>query len=639
MKNKIKRIISSTVGAFLLIAIVCIINLIGVFLYTRLDLTENKIYTLSDASKKIVAKLDTPVVIKFYYSKSNSRMPIFLKNYAQRVEDLLNEYKQAGNGKIILEKFDPEPDSDSEDSAMMDGVDGQMLNTGDKIYLGMAVSCVDKTSSIPFLSPNKAELLEYDITSAISQVYNTEKPVVGVMSALPVMGGVPSPAMMQMGKHQPSPPWIAINNLKQSFDVKEIPLSAEKIDSDIKVLIVIHPSGISDRTQFAIDQFVLNGGKLIAFLDPKSYYVMSHQGSAMNPELMQKSSSTLDKLLKAWGLNFDENKVVADAVFGRKIVTHQRRESLPSVLDMTKKGFNFKNVITSQLESVTMVFAGAFTGTPAEGLQKDVLIKSSEHAALENKYLAGQPGIIARNFHPDGNTYDLAIQLTGKFKTAFPDGAPVANDKKDADPKSGIEPGKNKPEKKYLKESEDKNIVLLFGDSDLLANDICVRIQSLLGQRLAMQLNDNLNLLQNTADFMGGDKDMIGIRCRQAISRPFERVNEMQAEAEQKYQSKIHELEQDLTNTQRRLNELQQRKKKADQRFILSPAQKQELQKFKDRQVKIRKDLKNYRKELRKDIDSLEINLKWLNIALMPLFVALFGLVMAINKKRRGYAK
>lgn len=639
MKKINSKTLYSIVGVVLVISTIGFINFIGLKVFKRFDLTENKIYTLSDASKRVLAKLDSPVTIKFYYSKNNNRMPVFLKNYAKRVEDLLEEYQQSGNKNLILEKFDPEPDSDDEDAAMMDGVQGQMLNTGDKIYFGLAVSCIDKTATIPFLSPERENLLEYEITRAITEVFKTEKTKIGVMSTLPVMGQTPTPRMMQMGQFKGSSPWLSINELKQSYDVVKIPMSTEAIDPDIKVLILIHPSEISDTTQFAIDQFLLSGGKLIAYLDPKSYYLASQSGNSMNNRgMMQKSSSNIPKLLSAWGIEFDTETVVTDRIYGRKIVRPQTQQHYLSVLDLLKNSFDKDDIITSQLNAVTMVFAGAFKGTPADGLTKTVLVQSSEDSSLMNAVLANNPQYLAKRFKADGKKLDLAICLTGKFKTAFPDGPPskTQEEKKENNKNSDSSKKTAKSSNDFLKESKNKSAVILIGDSDLLLDDICVRVQSFLGQRLITPLNDNINLCQNITDYMGGDKDMIGIRCRAVVSRPFERVKKIQAIAEQKYQSKINEAEQELRTTQNKLNELQRNKKNRDQRFILSPEQKKELKKFQEQQVKIRKDLKTFRKELRKDIDSLEIKLKWFNIAAIPFLIIIFGIGIALQRKKKG---
>jgi len=626
MKKPTGKILYSIIGIIIIFAIILIVNIISSIMYSRVDMTEDKLYTLSTSSKRILAKLDTPVTIRYYFSKNNNRVPVFLKTYATRIEDLLNEYEQAGKGNVIVEKFDPEPDSDAEDSALLDGIKGQMLNTGDKIYFGISISCLDKSVSLPFLSMERENLVEYDITNAISQVLLTEKPVIGVMSAFPVLGEKPSPMMMQAGQFKSKEAWVVLGELKKNFEVREIPLDTDKIDSNIKLLIAIHPSGISEKTEFAIDQFILNGGKMIAFLDPMSYYAQAH--AKENREYMSKTNSTLDKLLKTWGVEFDVNKAVGDMIFARRIKTPQKSLSFVGVLDITKKGFNKDDVISSQLNKVAMVFSGGFTGTPATGLEKGVLIKTTEDSGMLSSRAVNNPEQSFRDFSADSKTYDLAIRLSGKFKTAFPDGPPKSDEKNK----------KDDSKKDFLKESRTDSMVVLVADADILVDDICVRVGSIMGQRLVMPQNDNLNFFQNLVDYMSGDNDMIGIRCRQRISRPFEKIKELQAEAEKKFKDRVVSLEKDLKDTERRLNQLQQGKSK-DQRFIMSPEQQKELKTFREKQSGVRKDLKKYRKQLRKDIVSLQNNYKLFNIALMPILVILFGIFLAIYRRKRSSAK
>src|ERR1700693_3985154 len=309
MKGKFDSLLYSVVGVIAVLIILVAINLLGGFLKFRSDLTENKLYTLSDGTKKILNKLDTDVVIRFYFSKDNASMPIPLRTYAQEVEDLLEEYQQFSHGRIKVVKLDPKPDSDAEDSANLDGIEGQAVNLTDKIYLGIAVSCLDAKTTIPYLSPDRETLLEYDLSRALSSVVNLRKAVIGVMSSLPVTGREASPMMMQQ-RQQPSQPWIFLNELKENYVVRDVPLTADKIEDEISVLVLVHPQGITEAAQFAIDQFLLRGGKMVALLDPYSFVeaqTAGPYGSAAGYD------STLAKLLPAWGIQFSVTKVVAAA--------------------------------------------------------------------------------------------------------------------------------------------------------------------------------------------------------------------------------------------------------------------------------------------------------------------------------------
>ncbi|HUZ08299.1 MAG TPA: GldG family protein, partial [Candidatus Paceibacterota bacterium] len=308
-KKSLETILYSSAGIVVMFVIILAVNVILGAKPVRVDMTQEKAYTLSAGTKAVLQKLNAPVKIRFYCTQGETATPetVYLKDYARQVGDLLQEYQEVAGKNLIIQKFDPEPDSDAEDSARLDGLQPQQLPDGDNFYLGLSVSLADQRAAIPFLSPDREPLLEYDITRAISQVMNPEKPTIGIMSSLPVFGAPANPMMEEQG--QPgTPAWTVVQQLQQDFNVKQIGLDATNIEDDVKTLIVIHPKGISDATQFAIDQFVLRGGKLIAFLDPFSVYASRQQ---QNPMMGGSggSSSTLDKLLPAWGLGFDTSQV------------------------------------------------------------------------------------------------------------------------------------------------------------------------------------------------------------------------------------------------------------------------------------------------------------------------------------------
>src|SRR5882672_1299840 len=342
MKRPIDTILYSAVGVAAMAAVLIGFNVVTSAVKTRVDLTREKAYTLSPGTRAILNKLDTPVRIRFYCTQSENSTPetVFLKAYAKRVEDLLAEYKQAAHGKIIVEKYDPQPDSDAEDSARLDGVEGQPLRTGEAFYMGLAVSLLDEKQAIPFLDPSKERLLEYDLSRAISRVVTPDKPVVGVMSPMPVFGAPANPMMMQMGQRGGGqPPWILINELKNDFTVKRVEMDTAKIDDDIKVLLVIHPREITDKAQYALDQFIMRGGKLIAFLDPLPLIDAKEQNQMLGS--IPNSGSSMDKLLKAWGISFDTGKVVADMKFKMQVGGRNGQpQDAPAFLSVTPEGIN-----------------------------------------------------------------------------------------------------------------------------------------------------------------------------------------------------------------------------------------------------------------------------------------------------------
>lgn len=620
MKTKqLETFLYSTIGIVAVVLILIAVNLIASRARQRFDLTDEKAYTLSPGTRAILAKLDTPIQVRFYCTKNANAMPVFLTNYAQRVEDLLGEYRQASKGKIEIQKLNPEPDSDAEDSARLDGVEGQTLRTGEKVYLGVSIGMLDQKQAIPFLTPDRERLLEYDISRAIARVMTVEKPVVGVMSSLPAMGET-NPMMMQRGQGQP--PWAFIAELKRDFNVKQVELTADKIPDDIKVLVVIHPKGISETAQYALDQFVMRGGKLVAFVDPLCALDRPQTQQGMMPP---PSSSNLDKLFKAWGLTFDGAQVVADL----EHVAQLQAGPHPAVLAMNETGINKEDVVSAQADNLMLAFCGAFTGVPAEGLTKTVLIKSSKNSQLVDARMASiGGGQIASNFQASGTEFPLAIRLTGKFKTAFPEGKP----------KPAASPAEAKPDEKTeagLKESDQPNTVVLIGDADMIQDPLAIREIQAIGQRLIMPLNSNLSFAQSVVEQLSGDSNLITVRSRASRERPFTVVQKMQADAESNYRTKIKELEGSLAETQRKVNELQQ-SKDAGQRFILSAEQQQELTNFRKRESDVKVQLKDMRKHLRSDIDSLENRIKWLNIAGMPIAVILVGFGLAAMKRKHS---
>src|SRR5258705_9316113 len=353
-KKQIEVLLYSVVGVAAMFLVIVALNFIFGFAKKRIDLTEENLYTLSPGPAAILKKLEGPVEIRFYCTQGEKEIPAPIKAYAQRVDDLLGEYKQQGKGNIELKRFNPKPDSDAEDSAQLDGVEGQMLQNGERLYLGIAVSYLDGKAALPFLSPDREKLLEYDISRAISRVAHPEKPVVGVMTGLPMFGQPMNPMMMRMGQ-QPQEPWILINELKRDFDLKQIQMDVDKIDDDVKVLMVVHPKNISDKAQYAIDQFVLRGGKLVAFLYP--HYAMRGR-DPQNPMMPNTDAgSTRDKLLKAWGISFDATKVVADMTFKTRVQRpNGPPEEFPAVLSLNSKAVNTNDVVTSQLDSLLLPF-------------------------------------------------------------------------------------------------------------------------------------------------------------------------------------------------------------------------------------------------------------------------------------------
>ncbi|MEI8041026.1 MAG: Gldg family protein [Verrucomicrobiota bacterium] len=637
-KKSLETVLYSTLGIVVMLGILILLNFIFGFTRARVDMTQEKAYTLSAGTRAILKKLDTPVTIRFYCTQSESATPetVYLKGYARKVDDLLAEYKQASGGKLKIEKYDPQPDSDAEDSARLDGMEGTPLPGVERFYLGLAVKCADVAQSIPFLAPNRERLLEYDLTRAIARVQAPDKPTVGIMSPLPVFGMPSNPMMQQMGQ-QGSQPWALVNELKNDFTVKRVGLDVDKIEDDIKLLLVIAPKDISDKAQYAIDQFIMRGGKLVAFLDAQCLADNRQQQNQMMAN-MGGGGSSLDKLLKAWGVGFDTGKVVADLRFKMQLRGRNGEpQEAPAWLALTADGINKDDVATSQLDNIWLPLCGAFTGTPVAGLKETVLLKSSKDSQLVDAMMANMAGEnILKEFKPSGVSYNLAIRLSGKFKTAFPDGEP--KEKKDEKADGDKKTDEKKPGDS-LKESKGENTVVLIGDADMLYDPFTMRrIDSPFGA-MQMAMNGNLNLAQNIVEQMTGDNNLIAVRSRATLNRPFTRIKEMEAVANEKFQSEIKRLEDSATEAQRKINEMQTQKKDKDQRYILSPEQRAELEKLRKEEADSRKRLKQVQKDLRKEVVSLQTRVKWINILAVPLAVTATGIVIAVIKRRKTSAK
>jgi len=448
------------------------------------------------------------------------------------------------------------------------------------------------------------------------------------MSALPVFGMPPSP----MTGGQPLEPQVFIGELRRDYTVKRVGLDPEKIDDDIKVLLVIHPRGIGERAQYALDQFVLRGGKLIAFLDPSAYFDQLGQMGGMGGG---GTPSSLDRLLKAWGLAFDSGKVVLDM----RYLTGAGARTLPTLLSLNDNAFDPHDIATARLGSLLMPFAGAFTGKPVEGLSETVLMKSSAYSQLVDSFAATAQGEAAiRGFKPSGTEYPLAIRLAGKFRTAFPEGRPTLEDKGDknaakAPERKAAKASDAKPEAAQLKESAGENAVVLVGDSDFINDGAAVQIQEIFGQRIVIPRNGNIAFAQALVDQFAGDPALIKLRGRASAARPFTVIRDMEAKAQQAYLGKIKELEDNLGQTQEKLNALQKGKGQGAG-AILSAEQQTELEDFRRKAAETRLALKEVRRELRADSEALQFWTKVLNIALMPVLVALAGIGLAILRRR-----
>jgi ABC-type uncharacterized transport system involved in gliding motility auxiliary subunit len=616
--KKYEHLIYSAIGLAALFLLLVALNFLLSRVPARLDLTQGSLYTLSEGTKKVLRGLGAPVKVKLYISQGET-VPVQLRGFAQRVEDLVREFKAQAGANLIVERYNPKPDSEEEDAAQLDGIEAQQLFSGEQFYLGVAVSQLDRTQSIPAISPQRERLLEYDLVRAIARVGSAERPKVGLMAGLPVLGERFNPFTRQS-----SDPWVLANELKRDFEVKEVPLTAKEIDKDRNVLLVIHPRDAQPQTEYALDQFVMRGGKLIVFVDPYAYFDQMPTMPGIPP---QPSSSTLPTLFKAWGIEMDPGKVVSDLVFG----SGGGARYTPTVLSLNRTAFSRDDIVTGQIETLLYAFGGAFEVKNNE-LKVAELLRSSPNSMLVESMNATKSGDEAtRSFKPSGKAMPLALRLSGKFKTAFPEGV------KEAEKPAGKQEDEKKPAAPgtpALRESPE-NSVIVVADVDMLADGAAVDVQEVFGRKVVVPSNGNLAFALGMVEQFAAGDELISLRSRAAAFRPLTVVRELEAEAQKEYFGRIQALEEEKQKTQARLQELQKAQGGAAKGAqILTPEQQAELERFKKTYVETNLALKELRKNLRQDAEALVFWTKVANIALMPLLVALLGLFIAFIRKR-----
>ncbi len=606
-------------GLVMIAAIAVAADVILAKLPLRADFTEERLYTLSDGSKAVLGQLEGEVTLKYYVSQESAEMPQALKTYAKRVSDLIDEYVRAAKGNIVLEKYDPTPDSDAEEWAQRYGVEPQTVNPfGSPVYFGLVAVCGDREETLGAFSPRTEATLEYDITRLVTRVAWPERPVVGVMSSFPdIVGGAMNPMMMQMGRRPPQG-WAAFTELGKDYDVRSIPADAEKIDDDVKTLVVVHPKDFSDKALYAIDQFVLRGGRLVACVDPMS--VKEAVEGQQNQQMMMMGGpqpSTLGKLFDAWGVGFDTGKVTCDLSAATTLGNGRGGAELePAVLTLRPDNLAKGDMLSANISQMMFGYAGAFTfdEKKGEGLKFEPVVTTSKDKSAETDRSMMMMGGGSKEAVPDGRARVVAARLAGEFKTAYPKGPDGTNDVSKA-------------------LSSGRSTVMLIADSDFLADMLCVRVLRTPFGNVAQPLNDNLGLFSNIIEQFAGREELIGLRTRGASSRPFDVVDKLEAEAMSKWQQKEAELQSKLDSAQQRINELQ-RQKTGKERMILSREQQDEIANARKAAADTRRELKEVRKGLTADIRALGTKLKWMNIALVPLFVVLFGILRGLKRSK-----
>lgn len=588
----------------------------------RLDLTENNLYTLSDGTIKALGAISEPVNVYFFFSdKATADIP-YIRAYAARAQEMLQEFAQRANGKLKVTVVDPLPFSEDEDRASQFGLQGIRLDTTpDPIYLGIAATnSVGDEETISFLDPSKEAFLEYDLAKLIYTLANPKKTVLGMLSSLPMNAGF-DPMTQQMRQ-----PWLIASQVSQLFEVRELQPSLTGIDEDIGVLMVVHPKDLSEQALYAIDQFVLRGGRAMFFVDP---YAESDQGG-VDPndpasQFNARKSSSINRLLNAWGLSVAEDKFVGDDRYALQVMgPNQRPVRDIGLLGVDKDGLDPSDVVTASLNNVNFGFAGYITRKEDAAATLTPLVQTSDLAGPVSATGLGfitDPEMLRRDFTPTGERYTLAARVSGKVPSAFPNGAPG---------------GVAESAKAHLAAAESPINVVVVADADLLTDRLWVQQQNFFGQRVSTAFANNGDFVVNTLDNLAGSSDLIAIRGRATFNRPFVRVQELRREAENRFRVNEERLKQELQDTEQKLTELQASRKDGDA-TILSPEQADEVQRFQDQRLAIRKELRQVQRNLDQDIESLGNWLKAINIGAMPLAISLISLaVLALRRRRAG---
>lgn len=619
--HNFKKALISTTGLLVLLVIIVLLNVIFSFANIRWDTTEDKIHTLSDGTKTILSNMEQPLVVKFFFNETSRNIPANLKLYSRRVKDFLSEYEQMSGGKLRVEMVDPKEDSDEEEWARKYGLKGLQIAGDEKIYCGLVLLAADQEDKIEFLDPSREDLLEYDVTRIIQRLQNPKKKVVGIVTGLPVFGASRGMPFQQQGGAEP---WLFVTEMRKTYDVRPIAPTADRLEP-VDLLVLLHPKDLPAKMQYAVDQFVLSGGNVLVFVDPLCVVDTSQQQGFPQP-----SASNLEKLFSAWGISMDQGKVVMDMDHPTRLRRGNAVEDNPAWISARKDAFNETDVVTAKLENMLFPMAGSIKAGETPPQEMEILVQSGHNAGLVDSFKATVgPDVMRRDFVADAQPQNIAVRLRGEFKTAFPEGM-------DDESKSGGATGevKDAGDSKQLKASIKPATLVVVADADMLADDFYVQKTRLAGFVLSNVFNDNLNFLLNACEILTGSDELIGLRSRGKHERPFTAVLALQRQAQERWLAKENELVQRAEETNRKLQELEQ-KKDASQTLILSPEQETEISKFKEERERVNRELKEVRKNLRADVEALGTKLKWINILLMPLIVSVVGIGYALHRQSR----
>ncbi|MAV87098.1 MAG: ABC transporter [Rhodospirillaceae bacterium] len=592
---------------------------------SQIDLTENKLYTLSEGTKEVIKEIDEPITFKLYYSPTFGEISPSHGNYFKRVKELLENFALASNGKIILNLINPLSFSIEEDEAVKFGIQGIPLDqSGELGYFGMAaINSTDDKKTVPFFNPQREQFLEYDLTRLVYELAEPKKMKVGLITSLLIE----SDPMLQYK------PWPIMDQIKQFFDVKSIDMKAIQIDQDIDILLLVHPKIMDENLMYAVDQFVMRGGRLLVFLDPQN------ESARMTPRAPPGAgSSELTKLFKNWGIIFDEDKFVGDRTRAIRVQAPvDGREIIADYLSWgvyDKRALNSDDVVTGELSTISVASAGSLSLADDSKLRMVSLIKTSKIAQrIDAKLVRGQinPEAILKQFKSEDREFTLAARFSGKVVTAFPEGPPhnVKQDEKKSNSDKKLV--KRMP---HIKEAKKDLQMIVMADTDLLTSRFWVQQQEFFGKTIYTPVSNNADFLINSLENLSGSQALISLRSRGLSVRPFHKIQDLKNNAEDKYRQTEQQLSSKLKELQGKLQGLGL-KDKGDAKVILTSAQQKVFNQFRAEMLDVRKQLRDVQLALRQDIDKLDTRLKVLNIWIMPILISLAAIILAIIRRRR----
>ena len=631
-------------GLFLIVSVA----IISLFPRLRIDLTEDNLYTLADGTRNIVSNLERPVELLFFYSEEATADVPQLRSYGIRVQELLREMVIASDGQLSLRVIDPVPFSEEEDEAVEYGVQRVPLSQGgDQVFFGLVA--LDSTSlpaegeestaatnfeTIGLIRPDQEEFLEYEFSKLITQVANPEPPVVGFLSSLPIDGGVNTQTMT------PTSPWMIMDSMRQLFEVRRVSPDVQVIDEEINILLLVHPQELSPQTLYAVDQFVLRGGRAMVFVDPNADS-QSQPGQDGVPIPRENQASEIAALFAAWGIEYDPERVIADRELALMVNVGDATRPVQhyGMLGVQRPGFA-NDIITNGLQVMNFSSVGSLAKAPGAETTFDPLVQSSaESMLMEGEFFKAltDPTILLDEFQPGGTRYTIAARVSGNVRTAFPDGPPVVEDEMAAEEDLSVaseEVAEAVILPAHLSESQGTVNLIVVADTDFLRDRLWVQIQSFLGQRIPQAFASNGDFLMNSLDSLAGNSELVTIRSRGRAARPFLAVIELQRDADDRLREEETELLANLRQTEQQITALNASREGSGP----SPEQQAEIDRFYDQQLETRRRLREVQLTLNREIESLGSTLKFINTALVPILLIIFVLAMSYLRNRRRNA-